>query len=357
MIREINVMSHIYKNAILTIIAGAARSADEGFLRTPECRAPLTLKSGYVLSVSITLGDESTMHRAWTFQEELLSSRALYFGTRRGVRFNCQRGSQFYNGETFQYSNTLDFPVRLPPNVFKMGKSKRSLSKLWVDIVKEYSQRRLTHADDRLPALAGIASEIYQIQSDKYLAGIWQRFLVRHLGWRAIVVRPGREFPKMSMQVISSPSWSWISLLDKNCNDTVIDTDEVVRESAKIVDYELELEDKDATFGRIKSGRITLRAKLLAFSKPLLSMLMRRRRYNSDWGMETYYETGATPESIQFQYPLLGFTAKKSAVGLVLAERADKTFWRIGWFKLSPMAIRDYSLNLANPSLQLIVIV
>jgi hypothetical protein len=180
---KINNMGLIYKNASLTIVAAGAGSAQEGFLRIPECLLQLYFPEGDFANVSFTLLREPIKRRAWTFQEALLSPRILYFAHTPKSRINCQVGIRYYNGLEFRSTGLLDFPVTLPPSVFTQKTSRKSQARLWTNIIKEYSVRRLTNPEDRLLALSAIAKELCNLWSDDYLAGMWRRFLIRHLGW------------------------------------------------------------------------------------------------------------------------------------------------------------------------------
>lgn len=119
---EINSMGSIFKNASLTIVAAIARIVQDGFLRIPECHLRFLLPSGDFANASLTLTNTPINYRAWTFQEEVLSPRILYFGNMMGVCIYCQAGTRYYNGYTFKYTGTLDFPVSLPHSVFTWRK-------------------------------------------------------------------------------------------------------------------------------------------------------------------------------------------------------------------------------------------
>jgi hypothetical protein len=56
-------------------------------------------------------------------------------------------------------------------------------SQMWSLIIGDYSGRDITLAEDQLPALAGVASELQKIWTDDYFAGLWRKYLVRHPGW------------------------------------------------------------------------------------------------------------------------------------------------------------------------------
>ncbi len=74
---------------------------------------------------------------------------------------------------------------------------------VWEAIVEDYSSRELTVPEDRLPAIAGIASELGKLWDDIYLARLWKKCLVKHLAWKRI----GRYLETK----ILAPTWSWVS--------------------------------------------------------------------------------------------------------------------------------------------------
>jgi hypothetical protein len=80
--------------------------------------------------------------------------------------------------------------------------------KNWFHLVEGYTQRKLTHQTDKLPALSGLAHEYQRIHDDRYLAGIWEQHLVDGLLWRKDMtgdIVPGPESYR-------APSWSWAAV-------------------------------------------------------------------------------------------------------------------------------------------------
>lgn len=78
----------------------------------------------------------------------------------------------------------------------------------WHDIVSTYSSMDLTNHTDRLPAIAGLASQFGELLNTKYLAGLWQTALPDELLWRTdYTIEPGQHRSQYR-----APSWSWASL-------------------------------------------------------------------------------------------------------------------------------------------------
>jgi hypothetical protein len=83
---------------------------------------------------------------------------------------------------------------------------------LWLDMIENYSRLQLTFENDRLPALAGLAS-YYSSSPGDYLAGIWRTDLVRSLMW----ARRAQSWhydvhPRTARTSSGTPTWSWASI-------------------------------------------------------------------------------------------------------------------------------------------------
>ena len=72
--------------------------------------------------------------------------------------------------------------------------------------MKQYTQLELSHAEDKLTALAGIAEKFHPRFSGKYLAGMWDVDLRRSLGWTS-----ASRFNRRA-QKYRAPTWSWASV-------------------------------------------------------------------------------------------------------------------------------------------------
>jgi hypothetical protein len=78
---------------------------------------------------------------------------------------------------------------------------------MWKDLIQNYSGRQLTVAQDRLPAIAGVASFFKDKgpRDNSYLAGLWEASFVQDLAWMCARKRT-RYDP------LGGPSWSWASV-------------------------------------------------------------------------------------------------------------------------------------------------
>jgi hypothetical protein len=76
-----------------------------------------------------------------------------------------------------------------------------------------YSERHLSYASDRLPALSGIASEFEKVlEDDTYFHGLWFRDANHGLLWTQKRPLPAIFTGTVAPNWPQAPSWSWASL-------------------------------------------------------------------------------------------------------------------------------------------------
>lgn len=80
-------------------------------------------------------------------------------------------------------------------------------------IVDDNSRREMACPEDRLVALAGVASELSKIRGETYIAGTWGRCSLRHLGFQSAGMsskdKAGVSTRTPEHAMYTSPSWSW----------------------------------------------------------------------------------------------------------------------------------------------------
>ncbi|KAB8303261.1 hypothetical protein EYC80_004704 [Monilinia laxa] len=177
--------------------------------------------------------------RGWTYQEEILAPRYLSFLDEQIV-FRC--GSYLLSEDGCHTQSML---LGIPTgelNTFE------NTSYSWSQIVTNYSPRKLTMAEDKLPALSGIAREFYKIAPSKYLAGLWQEEFLSQLLWSTVRrnVKPTKY---------RAPSWSWASI-----DGSVISGSSRLAGTfvLEVQHVSTELEGSDP-MGRVKGGSLTAR--------------------------------------------------------------------------------------------------
>ena len=277
--KEIALMSEIYKNAAVTVAAGSATGVNEGFLMTRSlpsaCYLPFYISEKQ--SGTIWLQDQKTFKRhpepldcrAWTLQEFLLSPRILYYGSNE-VIWRCRTENL---KDWISLTSCLAYPSPstsyLPLSIFEReaapkSKHYQNQDDIWRNIVKTYSKRNITHSEDRLPALAGIASELQIVWNDKYVAGLWQKCLLGHLLWTA-EAKYGSNLDENQPLIYNcndvaigyqSPGWSWATY---HCP---VEMFRIEMEVAEVLDFGVNLVSDQAPFSAVSCGWLSLKGKL-----------------------------------------------------------------------------------------------
>lgn len=224
---EIGRMAQIYMDSSLTICAASARSSDDGFLAPkPSPRSlepdsvpyqfqlPIACPEGGadVVGVEYCIWDNGTSpepldHRAWAYQEQILSQRTLTYGIST-LTWRCEEGIQTWNSWLRGHQKVMT-RVLLP----KYG-GRDLYKETWKGLVALYGRRNLTFPDDCLPAISALASVILRLTKEdrgdpgRYLAGIWENDALDQLIWFA---DPG-EGRDVRCIPYRAPSWSWASV-------------------------------------------------------------------------------------------------------------------------------------------------
>lgn len=230
--REASRMASVYMGAYATISAAASENSDGGLFfdrELPACRAQLKY-----ITPSGTVGlwtihnktpsfDQQIRHttlasRAWCLQEKQLARRTLHFGSYQ-VIFECKERYQY---ETQRPSDKLgegrlDIQMLYWMLVGFRGRNDIVLKQLvgsvltrtWLQIVEDYSKRKLTFESDKLLALQGLAQYVTDLTRDGYLFGLWKSSLDLGLLWRTA---PYEDVSERRGRVAGrAPSWSWAS--------------------------------------------------------------------------------------------------------------------------------------------------
>ncbi|OCL06724.1 HET-domain-containing protein, partial [Glonium stellatum] len=286
--KEIARMQEIYKNSAVTIAAANADKCSDGFLyERPSSSLEFCIPfpcgedgQGAVFLRDWDVGKwrEPLSERAWTFQEMTLSPRVLIYGAKQ-LYWRCP--TAFYaDGGDMTWDNYCDrtststlqstwtfFKENLRPKEpsYSLTDGKRRRS--WINIVNDYTRRKLSVQDDKLLALSGIATEFHNSFGWSYLAGLWKESLTDDLMWRR--AKPDPDLHPLSYR---APSWSWVSCYGAISYDDPNEAfyDGHVKRSyvmarrvvAEIISCQTSLFSTDVPFGRVIDGKLTLRAPL-----------------------------------------------------------------------------------------------
>lgn len=139
--------------------------------------------------------------RAWALQERELATRFISF-TGAELQWNCRQ---------LQACECRSIPSPAQP-LFPHSTSLLSHSMEtdyqsgWIEIVEEYTSRNLTKVEDKLPALAGLASRFKALTGFSYVAGLWKEQLLSDIVWQ-------RDSSRLeSPTTYLGPTFSWVSI-------------------------------------------------------------------------------------------------------------------------------------------------
>lgn len=219
--RESEYMLTVYAKAHLVIAASSSSSATQGFLSHQRQHQShhLTLPDHYGYGKPVVLGayvrptsyrTDPLDERAWALQEQHMATRRLIFSADElqwvcNTNIDCECGILPYR-PSYQ-SLLLPYADDMRQAVASGGPS---LQIVWRKAVCDYTDRTLTHADDKLPAFSGLASWFGARVRSQYLAGLWKDSILQDLAWTV---------SESSYQALPSdyraPSFSWASVNER----------------------------------------------------------------------------------------------------------------------------------------------
>lgn len=270
-------MSQFYSNSYLNIAATHAIDGRQGCFssRNPRLISPIKVKlewgsqPGFYYCVKayfwyMNVFETALQRRGWACQERFLSPRTLHFGARQ-LFWECRESSQ-----------CEQFPLRMPRQVILSqsigialhvrGSEMRRNANMTVDssldafniwnmMVGRYSSCALTYENDKLMAIAGLASKMEKEIKGQYLTGLWRKHLAYQLLWN--IRRRTVGAPRLRPQEYIAPTWSWASTtayIENACQVHYADERDIII-SISSVNVELLTA---YPFGQVKSGRLKL---------------------------------------------------------------------------------------------------
>jgi hypothetical protein len=166
---------------------------------------------------------ESEWYEGWCFQEQFLSPRSIYFGS-KGIHWECRR---YVLCEHLDHTNHGDIGLSLLSprkssfmklmswnNDISEPETSYMVQEFWRDVIHEYSRTHLTYSSDRLIALAGIATIFERKFRIRASFGLWLEFFLDELLWFV-------PFSRGSVRHHIAPSWAWASLHGSPVNKVV----------------------------------------------------------------------------------------------------------------------------------------
>lgn len=331
---QLECMGDIYSNAYLTISAASAKCCHDGFLHKRKhedlIRLPCQSPSGDVGSVILYRHDKSITRepiydRMWTLQEDLLSSRVLFYGDVELVwHCNC-RSAQIGGVPADENARRRDLTkLRKGLSPFQQDVMKDRGRKMrddylriwWETLVHECSRRRLTRFTDKTSVVGGIAARFGTIHQDEYIAGFWGRWLLRHLLWTTIDQKATVRHPEQW----HAPSWSWLSVDGPVCLNYV-PPDEQFRATCSIVGKNIIRKNQTNTYGKVDAASITI--------KGFLATIIPKHTEFS----ESYFCDQTAPAFV-LDTPAPDFAFEDDLMLLTLGRRLADKYYSEGFFGL-----------------------
>lgn len=237
---QIECMDIIYSQAVITLAIVSGEHADQpipGVL--PHSRNPLPSTKLWdrnivfcPVPVHLELRDSPYEQRAWTLQERLLSPRILLV-TNSGVSFSCRERSHLeFAGisdpeelesafSLYSGVNPLNFHFPLDDDEANQighegidGMTPQSRWTIYFDLVRIYSQRKLTYESDILIAFSGIQVVLSEkLYHTPFFAGIPNLAMTIALHWIPGVKETDDQIMSTSTPMKrrgDCPSFSWI---------------------------------------------------------------------------------------------------------------------------------------------------
>ncbi|PVH87652.1 HET-domain-containing protein [Cadophora sp. DSE1049] len=400
-LHEIERMGSIYKNATVTIAAANSSSAACGFLQPhlpeqlnelPNSASAQTSKAGssdgdsqarssfcniwYNREPEHNHSTEPLSRRGWAFQEQVLSERLLQYGS-KGLTWHCLETDRtvpiLHSFVQYKPRSKASHPAILRRSVNVKGQIGYQL---WNEMIEDYSHRSLTDQRDRLLAIAGIAAELHDLSGDAYLAGLWDKYLIKQLGWRQAKDDPATKVPVSVARI--APTWSWACVNGavqfggryKGLYKGLYPYPSVaVTADAKVRHCSIHIKHASSPFGDVELGELTISAKVMEGPHPLAlhhssigqvrqelgiiheNALIGTSNSTSPDTLEVTLDQSSKTGAMQFGvdsrrvvngnvfglptvwYLLLGYCYNQSPIGLILASCGESRYRRIGYFQ------------------------
>lgn len=277
-------MGDIYKHASMTISSEAVSGCTKSYFEQANIDRG---RSHYPINIPVRSathgpgilsfqfkpspeGENYVTRRAWTLQEQILSPRLLILNSEM-VRWKCREKSHHEDrpkDNMVWINETVAEKICLSRSELpslQLSTTEREnfepiIMQLWGSIAWNSSRRGITFASDRLPAISGLAREVYRHTEWTYLAGLWKEYIHLGLLWST------RDVASLSKEYVA-PSWSWASLdIHGPVGDLMgIGIPETwhsdFEERAELLEATVQLAGNDP-FGQVFGGKLQMRGPL-----------------------------------------------------------------------------------------------
>jgi hypothetical protein len=217
-------MADIYQACLMTIAATGSSGADSGLFHDNPNVADKDMatssnnpdhKGIFMASKAVANNtfhgfdvDPKLLTRGWVMQERLLSPRVLHF--HHELVFECRREKCCECVETEGSHWPRNIVSKNKCDELELAKlDPEALYDSWHNIVQHYATLQLTYDTDVLPAISGLARLYQRYIRGRYIAGMWEPFLIGELVWKSYSWTRRTQWVRRSPWV--APSFSWAS--------------------------------------------------------------------------------------------------------------------------------------------------
>lgn len=237
---QISQMDRVYDNALLTIISAPAATQSfppfdglPGYRRKRQPSQATARLQGLKICTTLLSVEQATFTsawntRAWTFQENLLSRRRLFFSNAQ-LYFQCPCGvvcedvaGEGKSPSAFIYPGTSLWNLSGLYNNISQGQqaNHQGLSRsifpnssaafdYYATVVEQYTGREMSNQGDALAALAGVISIFRATMKTEFIHGLPETFLDEALLWHQRGPHRRRTALSIASPGVGFPSWSW----------------------------------------------------------------------------------------------------------------------------------------------------
>jgi ankyrin repeat protein len=214
---QIDHMDDVYSGAYLTVIAATSSRLStkrKSTIKDERRSSGLELSpSEYTEVLYRGLLNSRWATRGWTFQEQILSRRAVIF-VDGYVFWDCQRSVWDKGGLSpdAMKSTGTSFSTPFAEMACRMSMISWPDFAMYIELVTQYNFRSLTYPQDALPAISGILNTLHRGFTSGFVGGLPRLFLDVALLWQPFTKATRRIAREGGSTATCGnlPSWSWV---------------------------------------------------------------------------------------------------------------------------------------------------
>lgn len=222
----------------------------------------------------------------------------------------------------------------------------------WFHFIEQYSRAKFTRPTDRLIALSSVAKAVQSTFGSEYLAGLWEKDVLRGLEWHGS--------SPVEHRMSNAPTWSWASV-SSGIPFAALGMNILPVKLVEILDVRLTpLPGANNTWGNLQEGRLKIKGTLAGTTLPISNTHEASHRVFWDETQSSKHPPDTAPASSEQVYTVLPFgvgrfgtdlheveamilspigTTKTNSPGVI--ESAAGEYRRIGWCVTSIFLLRQ----------------